>query len=225
MSQIYHIYNRGVEKRNTFIDPNDYIRFIINLYEFNDTTPALNLGRQISVQPIEVRLQSPRKKELVNILTFCLLPNHYHLLAQPNTENGITEFMRKLGTGYTNYFNLRYKRVGPLFQGKFKSILLTREEDFQHLPHYIHLNPLDLKMPEWRDGKITDTKQAFKILERYRWSSLLDYLGIKNFPTVTNRIFLTECIGNPQDFYKRMREWMNQTDFEFIQKVLIEESN
>lgn len=220
---IYHIYNRGVEKRNIFMNHSDYLRFVANLYEFNDRAPAFNFGRQLSKSLIEVRLQSPRKDPLVNILAFCLMPNHYHLMMQQREDNGITEFMRKLGTGYTNYFNLKYDRVGALFQGKFKAVLLEREAHFQHLPHYIHLNPLDLKMPEWRNGNVKNTRKAIAFLKKYRWSSLPDYLGLKNFPSVTEREFLTECVGEPRIFLSRMQEWISEINFDFIQNVVLEE--
>lgn len=220
--EIYHIYNRGVEKRDIFMRDKDYLRFIINLYEFNDLAPALNLGYHLNKTPIEVRLQYPRKKPLVAILAFCLMPNHYHLMVQQLIENGITMFMRKLGTGYTNYFNTIYQRVGPLFQGKFKSILLERESHLVHLPHYIHLNPLDLKMPEWRNGAIKDVHKAMKFLISYRWSSLPDYLGIKNLPSVTNREFLKEYIGGPKQFRSQMEDWIRQPNFDFVQKITLE---
>src|SRR3989338_5554876 len=108
---IYHIYNRGVEKRTTFINNRDRLRFINSLYFFNYTFP--------SIKQSEVGLPIPEndgREPLVELMAFCLMPNHYHLMLRDLTENGITEFMRKLGTGYTNYFNLRYQRVGALFQ-------------------------------------------------------------------------------------------------------------
>lgn len=223
---IYHIYNRGVEKRVIFINKNNYLRFILDLYEFNDSRPATNLHRNLSeVIEIEVGLQTrlqPRKP-LVSILAFSLMPNHYHLMVQQQENNGITEFMRKLGTGYTNYFNLKNSRVGALFQGKFKAVLLEREAHFQHLPHYIHLNPLDLKMPEWRNGNVKNKKEAIAFLKKYRWSSLPDYLGLKNFPFVTEREFLIKCIGEPNDFLSRMQEWISEVNFDFIQNVVLEE--
>ncbi len=219
---VYHIYNRGVEKRDVFLEDRDYLRFIVNLYEFNDGAPALNFGRDLNSQPIEVRLQSERTTPLVEILAFCLMPNHYHLMLKQLKESGLTEFMRKLATGYTNYFNLKYQRVGPLFQGKFKAVLLEREQHFQHLPHYIHLNPLDLTIPDWRDGMIKDTTKAMDYLKTYRWSSLPDYLGIRNFPTVTSRQLLTECIGDAKQFFSGMEEWIRMPDFEFIQTVKID---
>jgi len=219
---IWHIYNRGVERKDVFLQTADYLRFILNLYEFNDSAPALNLGYHLDKSPIEVRLQYPRKEQLVDILAFCLMPNHYHLMVQQRVENGITMFMRKLGTGYTNYFNTKNDRVGPLFQGKFKSVLIEREAHFIHLPHYIHLNPLDLKDPEWRNGTVKNPEKLLASLASYRWSSLPDYLNTPNFPTVTNRKFLTECIGRSHDFQSAMQDWIRTPNFDFVQKVTLE---
>lgn len=222
---IYHVYNRGVEKRNVFLRENDYLRFIVNLYEFNNTVAADNFGRKLTRDLIEVRLQSERKELLVEILAFVLMPNHYHLMIRQRVENGVTEFMRKLGTGYTNYFNLKYDRVGPLFQGKFKAITLEREAHFAYLPHYIHSNPLELIMPKWREKGITDKKKVINFLSSYRWSSLLDYSGIKNFPSVTEHEFLVECIGAPSDFLSITSEWIQgiqDTNLESIQGIILE---
>lgn len=219
---ILHIYNRGVERRNVFLDEKDYLRFVLNLYEFNDTAPALNAGYHLNASSIEVRLQYPRKEQLVDIFAFCLMSNHYHIMLKGRIENGTTMFMRKMGTGYTNYFNTKYQRVGPLFQGKFKSILLEREAHFIHLPHYIHLNPLDVRAPEWRDGRVKDPRHALASLAAYRWSSLPDYLNIPNFPTVTNREFLTECIGGPEDFRSAMEDWIRLPNFDFVQRITLE---
>jgi putative transposase len=218
---IYHIYNRGVEKRETFLAAADYLRFVLGLYEFNSGRPALNFGYQLNRQSIEVRLQYPRKDLFVDILVFCLMPNHYHLMIKQLRKGGITEFMRKLGTGYTNYFNLKYDRVGPLFQGKFKALSLEREAHFMHLPHYIHCNPLELIMPTWREKIMTppQVQKALKLLTGYRWSSYPDYIGKKNFPTVTARGFLAECIGKPPEFLRSTRKWLKDMSFEFIERL------
>ena len=200
---IYHIYNRGVEKRNIFIEEKNYSRFISDLQQFNSDQATLNNGRNIERGLIEVGLQS---KKLVEILAFCLMPNHYHLLVQQKIEKGVTEFMRKIGTGYTNYFNTKYNRVGPLFQGKFKAVLVEKESHFMHLPHYIHLNPLELK-PIYLGGK-TNPEEILTFLKNYRWSSLPDYLGTKNFPTIVNKDFLIGCHGGYKNFLQNMQEWL-----------------
>ncbi|MBP9716168.1 MAG: transposase, partial [Candidatus Pacebacteria bacterium] len=105
--EIYHIYNRGVDKRDIFMDDEDRIRFIHDLYEFNDSNPVIKLNYHLSNNS-EVGLPNIQRKPrelLVEILAFCMMDNHFHLMIRSVSENGITEFMRKLGTGYTNYFN------------------------------------------------------------------------------------------------------------------------
>ena len=130
--------------------------------------------------------------------------------------------MRKLGTGYTNYFNLKYNRVGPLFQGKFKAVALEREAHLTHLPHYIHLNPLDLTLPDWRNQKIKNPKNALELLVKYPWSSLHAYLGKKSFLPIIEPAFLKEIVGRPTEFLQAMREWIQDSKFDLIQTSMLE---
>lgn len=219
---IYHIYNRGVEKRDIFSNKNDYFRFILNLHEFNSSSPALNFGYQIKHTPIEVRLQYTIARPLVEILTFCLMPNHYHLMIRQISEHGITEFMRKVGVGYTNYFNLRNQRVGPLFQGKFKAVLIENEEHFFHLPHYIHLNPLGLFSSAKKSSTENYTNTAMEFLHTYRWSSFQDYTGKENFPALLKKDFLESCVGTPEEFLATTREWLQNEHTIQIESVKID---
>lgn len=208
---IYHIYNRGVEKRNTFTEEKDYLRFLSDLQQFNNPQMTLNNGRAIEQGLIGVRLQS---KKLVEILAFCLMPNHYHLMLRQKMENGITEFMHKMGTGYTNYFNLRYNRVGPLFQGKFKAVLLKKENHFLYLPHYIHANPLELA---------EENKKNMDFLKTYRWSSLFDYLEDKktSLPTI-DRKFLLECSGGIENFINSLKETIENPKMQHYKDITID---
>lgn len=218
-NNIYHIYNRGVEKRPIFLDEKDYRRFVYGLYEFNDEQPASNIHRLSlnSLSLFEVGLQT-KKKPLIEILAFCLMPNHYHLMIRALNEKGVTEFMRKLGTGYTNYFNLKYQRVGPLFQGKFKAILLEHEAHFTHLPYYIHLNPIELYESSKKQSKGT----VFDFLRSYRWSSHLDYLGTEHTSAVIRKDFLLEYIGGPRQYEKNVREMVKERNFADIHEVLLD---
>ena len=131
------------------MDDKDRFRFIHDLFEFNDQDSVLNVAYYFNPKSMEVEHQyfekqrKPRKL-LVEILIFALMPNHFHLLLKQKRGGGIVKFMQKLGTGYTNYFNKKYKRVGGLFQGRFKAVLVSEEAHFIHLPFYIHTNPLDL---------------------------------------------------------------------------------
>lgn len=223
-NKIYHIYNRGVEKRNIFGDDKDRFRFVHDLFEFNDTKPALNLNYYFGKQSMEVEPQYIRKprKLLVEILAFCLMPNHYHLLLRQKLDKGIIAFMQKLGTGYTMYFNQKYERVGSLFQGRFKAILVNNDTHLLYLPHYIHLNPLDLAMPDWREKEIINHKKVMKFLESYRWSSFQDYIGIKNFPSVTQRNFVLELFGDQKNYKAAIKDYLGEFELETIRDLIIE---
>jgi len=225
-NSIYHIFNRGVEKREIFLDDDDYFRFIHNLFEFNDTEPASNLyykSYELRTRKIDnnKKKRKPRKL-LVKVLAFCLMPNHFHLLIEQVREKGITDFLRKISLGYAMYFNRKYERVGSLFQGRFKSVVIKQEPHFIHIPYYIHLNPLDIVMPKWREGEIKDYKKAMKFLEDYRWSSFLDYIGKKNFPSVTQREFLSEFFNGPEGYKKDTIEWLKEMDLGQIKHLTLE---
>jgi len=185
---------RGVEKRDIVLDDSDRLRFIHNLYAFNDLNPVQNYE-------IPTRQKGLQKRSLlVYIHAFCLMQNHYHLLVSEAVENGVSLFMKKLNMGYTKYFNERYTRSGALWQGKYRKVLITNNAHFLYIPFYIHLNPLDYVMPEWREGRVNNVRAALKHLSTYRWSSHLDYLGIKNFPSITHRNELQENLGIKQNY-------------------------
>ena len=191
----YHIYNRGVEKRETFVNDGDYLRFINDLYVFNDKRPALNyIQKDRHVEDLFPR------KPLVRIHAYCLMPNHYHLLLSPAVENGIPLFIKKLAMGYAKYFNEKYSRSGSLWQGKYKKKLIERDAHFLYIPYYIHLNPLDLFMKKWREGGITNHKKAIEALNNYRWSSHLDYIGTKNFPSILFQEEIASILGSRRKY-------------------------
>jgi len=221
--EIYHIYNRGVDKRNIFMGDEDRFRFIHDLFEFNDENPAINLALYLNKFK-EVGLPNIKRprKILVEILAFCLMDNHFHLLIRQKTENGITLFMRKLGTGYTNYFNNKYKRTGVLFQGKFKSVNVEKDSHLMYLPIYIHLNPLDYKFKEWRERKINNPEKAIEFLNTYRWSSYLDYLGQKNFPAIIQKDFLLIRLGNKENQKKEIFNWIKSLNANLLKDITLE---
>src|SRR3989344_1396273 len=220
---IYHIYNRGVEKRNIFLKNQDRFRFVHDLYEFNDADSVSNLWYYFNPQTSEVEphyIPKERKKRklLVEILAFVLMPNHYHLIVQQLHKKGIVNFMQKLGTGYTMYFNKLNRRVGALFQGRFKAVVVEKTPHFIYLPLYIHANPLKI----YRGSTSIDKMVEF--LETYRWSSFPDYIGKKNFPSVTSRHFLKECFGGEKEQRDAMWEFIKTKgeNLEDIQEIMLD---
>ena len=141
---IFHILNRGVEKRKIFLDEKDRLRFINNLYHFNSEDPVTSpYYRRVNPPASSLAIGKPTNK-LVDILCWCLMSNHYHLLVQEKVNGGASTFSKKITSGYTQYFNLKNKRVGVLFQGKSKIILLKKDEHFRYVPYYIFSNPIKL---------------------------------------------------------------------------------
>ncbi|MCE9541032.1 transposase [Candidatus Kaiserbacteria bacterium] len=166
----YHCYNRGIDKRIVFCDERDYIRFLELLYLAN-SDGTLDL-RAIRRSVIAETLSIPRQTLLVDIGAFCLMPNHFHLLIYEHTEGGITKFMRKLGTAYTMYFNIRQKRTGNLFNKPFRSRHIDSDRYLNYGAQYLYCNPAELMEPGWKDGDVTDEESLFEYVERYPYSSL-----------------------------------------------------
>ncbi len=127
----YHIYNRGVNKRKIFLDQQDYSVFLNLLKRYLDSKPVKdNKGREYEWLHNDLEL-----------LSYCLMPNHYHLLIYQYEPDKMTRLLRGVGTSYTSYFNKKYDRIGPLFQSRFKASMITRDNYLQHISRYIHLNP------------------------------------------------------------------------------------
>ena len=214
---IYHVINRGVEKRKIFQKEQDYSRFIIGMEFFNCSEPvnlweflARNLKDKNLKNLIALRLQEERNKKkepMVEILAFCLMPNHYHFILKEIKEGGISKFMKKMG-GYSTYFNKQYKRVGPLFQSRFKSIPVKDDRQLQALFNYVHTNPVELLEPGWKDFKVKNFHQATDFLKNYKWSSYLDYIGQPNHPFVTRRSFFSKIFGNFDGCEAAIGDWV-----------------
>jgi REP-associated tyrosine transposase len=150
-------------------------------------------------------------KKHVDVLCWTLMPNHLHILAVEKEQSGISNFSKKIFGGYTKYFNEQNDRSGVLFQGKSKKIIVRKEEHFLYLPFYIHMNPLDLFQPKWKEDGIKDVKGAIRFLEEYRWSNYRDIIGKGNgeFLDVTNKELFFEMYETNEKRYKSdLEEWI-----------------
>jgi len=134
--EYYHIYNRGVDKRNIFSDEYDVERFLQSMVEFNVEDP---IGSIYENSFKDRRLRHPVSK-LVYVIAYCLNPNHYHFILKQVAEKGVEKYMQRLGMGYAKYFNNKNDRSGSLFQGAFKSVHVGADSYFKHLSAYVNLN-------------------------------------------------------------------------------------
>jgi putative transposase len=173
--EYYHLYNRGTQKQPIFISDSDRLRFLFLILAFQGEKLIQNISWQIkqSAHGLALNIKPELEKEIlekrtVELVSFCLMPNHFHLLVKEEIENGIPKYMQRVLTAYTMYFNKKYRKSGHLFQGAYKSVRVEDDKQLMHLSAYIHKNPSELQI--WRNKE-----------ERYHWSSLMDYLSQNRF--------------------------------------------
>jgi len=174
--EYYHVYNRGITRQPTFLTKWDYEQTISTLSYYLTPNPPVRLSRfkELSVEQRNQILHQLEKegRKLVEIISFILIPNHFHMLLRQTTDQGITKFISLVVNSYTRYFNTKHRRVGPLFQGVFKAARVETEGQLLHLSRYIHLNPLVSYVVKEKD------------FLSYPWSSLPDFLRGKS-PLIT----------------------------------------
>ncbi len=206
--EFFHVYNRGTDKRAIFQDGADHKRFIELLF-------LSNMSGAVNIRDVHKVYNSvfdfKRTDPLVHIGAYCLMPNHFHILLTPAVENGIQTFMLKLSTGYSMYFNKKNDRTGALFQGRFKSKHVSTDEYFKYLFSYIHLNPVKLIQPDWKDVGIRDITKVKKYLDGYTYSSLPDYVGNREESKIISPEKFPEYFKNKQEIDSEMLEWLTYT--------------
>lgn len=172
----YHIFNRGTDKRLIFLQNGDLIKFIRLLNKYN-------------------------KQNLVDILCYVLMPNHFHLMLKQLKDDGISKFMHNLTISYAKFFNAKYQRNGVLFQGTFRDVEIKSDAQFVNLSTYVHINPA-------KDRDDLNIDEKMKLLDKYLWSSYQDYIGLRN-GILVNKHDIINCVeGNNfvVDYRKLVRE-------------------
>lgn len=190
----YHIYNRGVDKRTIFEDKQDYAVFLRFLKEY--LLPAghhdLDFLRQLVPKRNPINCSNT-----INLLSYCLMPNHFHLFVKQITGDGMKTFMKALATNYVMYFNRKHDRVGHLFQGIYKASLIQSEPYLLQVSRYIHANPLHIISKD-------------QSLRSYPYSSYAAYLGDKNCEWVNAdeilNIFHEQDLSKSRILYERFVE-------------------
>ena len=202
--EYYHIYNRGNSKQKIFRNEGDYQRFVALLYVTN-TTNYLDLRTAKTADDV---FTFGRDKEQVAIGAYCLMPNHFHILLTPLTEDGVKNFMHKLSTGYSMYFNKKYFRTGSLFEGRFKSEYVNEDRYLKYLFSYIHLNPVKLIQPDWREVGIKNIDATLHYLSNYHYSSYLDNGQTRIQTPIINRDSFPKYFEKKSGMDREMTEWL-----------------
>lgn len=204
--EYYHIYNRGNSKQKIFHDVEDYQRFISLLYACN----SVSNFRIYALNKKETPYDFERGILLVDIGAYVVMPNHFHILITQTEKGDISRFMQKLTTAYVMYYNKKHARTGSLFEGKFKAEHLDKDAYLKYIFSYIHLNPVKLIDKYWKENGIKNEKEALSYLEKYSYSSYLDYLGEKRVQNkILNRKTFPNYFPNDQEFSREILEWIN----------------
>lgn len=190
-NEVYHVINRSIANTPLFHNKTNYLKLLetINYYRFKNVPLRFSYYCRLPCDDRGKILSNLIKENqlLVEIISFCIMTNHIHLLLRQIADRGISIFMSKMQNSYAKYFNIVYKRKGALFQSMFKAIRIETDEQLIHVSRYIHLNP--------STGYLCQTKD----LINYPWSSYTHYLGLKKFEFLSPQIIL--------NFFKKLNDY------------------
>lgn len=214
-NDIHHITLKAIDNNLLFKDTDDYFRGIFTIYELNNSNPVTIQERRRVRKVFKSRTSrdpnftfEDKRDRLVDILCFCFMPNHIHLLLRQIKDNGITKFMSKTGAGYGGYFNRKHNRQGHVFQSRFNAVPVKTDDQLKVTVVYICTNPLSLKYPNWKKVRIENIEEAHSFLKEYKWSSYPDLAGIKNFSSVTQRDFILEIVNGSEKCEEFIKNWI-----------------
>lgn len=220
-----HVYNRGNRKQAIVHDTKDRWRFLQMLYYFNNRFSPENIFRELHKlwkSDFHRQFSWPQhwreRKPIVKILSFSLLENHFHLLLKEIKEGGITMFMRKLGTGMTNYYNVKYQESGRLFQGAYKARLVDKDNYLKYLSVYIQFKNILELYPGGEEGALKNFDRAFEFALQYPYGSLADYADDRNSPII-DKDLLGELFSKKKDYKNFCKDCLlgsHKKEFNFL---------
>jgi putative transposase len=190
-NEIYHIVNRGVASMPIFFDTKDYQRFLdlINYYRFAAHKFCYSAYMDLNLEERNNYFKTLEKEssQTIEIYSYCLMPNHFHLLVKQVENEGIKSTIALIQNAYAKYVNLTKNRTGPLFQSRFKAKWIETDEILLHISRYIHLNPCTSFMLNIHE------------IEKYNWSSYPDYMGLRN-SIYLNTKFILKLAGGTEKY-------------------------
>lgn len=169
LGEHYHVFNRAVNKQVIFHDSSDYSRFLFLILYFQSSLVFKQLGRLVKEFVLSRALDSGDEAEIirrrsVELVAFCIMPNHFHLIVKEVDEGGIAAYMQRVLTSYSKYYNTKYEKSGHVFQGPYRAVHISDDRQILHLSAYIHRNPREIA--KW-----------FRKEDKYEWSSYRDFIG------------------------------------------------
>ncbi len=211
-SEYYHLFNRGAHKAPLFKDEKDWLRFLFLILHCQSPIVIPNVRRFAVPTALSQGFMIPphfeeeiQKKRIVELVSFCIMPNHFHLLVRELTEGGISAYMQRVLVGYTMYFNTKHQTSGHLFQGRYKSVHVADNDQLLYLSAYIHRNPREL--PKWKG-----------LEQAYPYSSLQDLAAVNRWGRLLSGDILTSQFdGSKESNYK---DFVNSSSAKIFEEEL-----
>lgn len=200
---LYHVYNRGSEKKDIFSDLKEYEHFLKTITYYQQA----HINMRLSLKEFEIKERKPPL--LFEIICYCLMPNHFHLVLKDLIGNGISKGISNLQNSYTRYYNVKHNRIGALFQGAFKSIEVKADEQLLQVCRYVMLNPVT--------SKLVDRP------EDYQWSSYREYINKSDSKLCTQDIISSQfdTIESFREFHRDYIEYARS--LHDVKKLALEE--
>jgi len=200
----YHILGRGNQKQVLYKNQSDYIRFMFLLLYFQSPESFTQIGRHVSFfkKKQDYKVSEEKKKlilsnRFVELVNFCIMPNHYHLTIYNKTDKGVSKYMQKVLNAYAKYFNTKYKQVGHVFQGPYKAVHIGDDTQLQYLSTYIHKNPKEIKGVDYK---------------KYNWSSYQDYVSENRWGSLLKHEIITESFDSKDDYKSFVKDSLAKED-------------
>ncbi len=213
--EYYHIYSRGNNKNDIFFDDKDRARFLFLIIHLQSPRSFNNISRIVApyVQRLSLHIDQETIKEIlqhryVDLISFALMPNHFHLLVCEREENGIAQYMQKTLTAYAKYSNTKYGRSGHIMQGPYRIVHVGTNEQFLHLSAYIHRNPRDLRA--WRNKE-----------HSYPWSSYQDFIRTNRWGELLNTSSIHDQFESKEE-YRQFVETSGAKERDTLEDILLD---
>jgi REP element-mobilizing transposase RayT len=209
----FHCYTRTIDRSRIFSNVDLAERFLETIYLANQDSSLPIIAKLRRDCTHEEIFSIERRAPLVAIASYSIMPTHYHLLIQALVENGLSEFMHKVGTSFTRFYNEQHQRAGNLFIKPFRAKHISDDSYFFHIPNYIHLNAAEIFEPRWKGGYVQNMATLENRLREYPFASLRDYKGIQRpqrniLDENSIRLFsehvpsLQNCIKEAMEYYR-----------------------
>jgi putative transposase len=202
----YHVYNRGNSKQTLFHDKADYARFLFLLLHQQSPTSLPQTNRFVknylnkgNFSVNHKDLNSIIDGRLIELVNFCVMPNHFHLTVKTVSDDGLSKYMHKLGNAYSQYFNKRYEMSGHVFQGTYKAKLVDTDQQLAYLSAYIHRNPNEIT--QWKNNAAHYPWSSYQDYQNNRWGELLvGDMVTSTFKSFEDYSEFVESSGSKDDF-------------------------